>query len=146
MNYPDFNTVGTYSTTPSEHIFNLRRTWTKIRRLQDQTTDVSTTREDRQRTFASQLRAELEAWHSLTPLVAVENDVSTNHLPETMETLYGYSMCLLAQENILVLRVDDLKAVLMASSQACRYFRRIQNARLMVYQTWSAVRNCFIYV
>ncbi|RSL52976.1 hypothetical protein CEP54_010611 [Fusarium duplospermum] len=117
-----------------EHMFAIRRIQSKVRRLWSQFTAFLDQEETRKRQ-TTEIRAELEQWKAMIPLVSSTVDGSMSYYPLAMVKTYDYSICYLYQHETVVPSIEDYSILLSAASENSRCFRRIQEF-FLVYSTW----------
>ncbi|EEU36119.1 uncharacterized protein NECHADRAFT_87205 [Fusarium vanettenii 77-13-4] len=124
-----------------EHMFAIRRIQSKVRRLWSQFTAFPEQEETRRRQTA-EIRAELEQWKAMIPLVSSTVDGSMSYHPLAMLKTYDYSICSLYQHETVVPSIEDYSILLSAASENSRCFRRIQKF-FMIYSTWGGLLEQF---
>lgn len=121
-----------------EHLFAIRRTQSKIRRFWKQMRTLNGQSDYRIQNI-HEIKAELDQWKGMIPLISSNTDRSTNCHPLSMLMLYNYCICCLFQNELAVPNIDDYAVLLTAARENARCFRRIQEHRPMVYCTWTTV-------
>ncbi|KAF4875232.1 hypothetical protein CGCSCA1_v005491 [Colletotrichum siamense] len=125
-----------------EHLFAIRRTQSKIRRFWKQMRTLNGQSDYRIQNI-HEIKAELDQWKAMIPLISSNTDRSTNCHPLSMLMLYNYCICCLFQNELAVPNIDDHAVLLTAASENARCFRRIQEHRPMVYCTWTTLLEQF---
>ncbi|KAF3801171.1 hypothetical protein GCG54_00010853 [Colletotrichum gloeosporioides] len=125
-----------------EHLFTIRRTQSKIRRFWKQMRTLNG-QSDYRIQNTHEIKAELDQWKGMIPLISSNTDKSTNCHPLSMLMLYNYCICCLFQNELAVPNIDDHAVLLTAASENARCFRRIQEHRPMVYCTWTTLLEQF---
>ncbi|KAF4809550.1 hypothetical protein CGCTS75_v014742 [Colletotrichum tropicale] len=125
-----------------EHLFAIRRTQSKIRRFWKQMRTLNGQSDYRIQNI-HEIKAELDQWKGMIPLISSNTDRSTNCHPLSMLMLYNYCICCLFQNELAVPNIDDHAVLLTAASENARCFRRIQEHRPMVYCTWTTLLEQF---
>ncbi|KAH9234458.1 hypothetical protein K456DRAFT_1835383 [Colletotrichum gloeosporioides 23] len=125
-----------------EHLFAIRRTQSKIRRFWKQMRTLNGQSDYRIQNI-HEIKAELDQWKGMIPLISSNTDRSTNCHPLSMLMLYNYCICCLFQNELAVPNINDHAVLLTAASENARCFRRIQEHRPMVYCTWTTLLEQF---
>ncbi|TDZ17643.1 TY1 enhancer activator [Colletotrichum orbiculare MAFF 240422] len=126
-----------------EHIFAIRRLQSKIRRLWKQMHTLNGQPEYRSRN-TEEIRAELEQWKGMVPLISNHIDKSTNCHPLSMIMFYDSCICSLYQDESHLPSIEEFSVLLAAASESARCFRRIQEHRPMTYFTWANLSEQFM--
>ncbi|RMJ15474.1 hypothetical protein CDV36_004835 [Fusarium kuroshium] len=124
-----------------EHMFAIHRIQSKVRRLWFPFTAFPGQEETRRRQTA-EIRAELEQWKAMIPLVSSTVDGAMSCHPLAMLKTYDYSICSLYQHETVVPSIEDYSVLLSVASENSWCFRRVQKF-FLIYSTWGGLLEQF---